>query len=209
MGLLKNVMRLSMTSLKGADAKEISSSVTAIANEKIKAEKDAAAGKKKGGEILTILGAICFWANVISSGRVGEYTYCHVLLMLTLTTNSQERKRSSSISRKERMTLSPDRVLLMMIRTSSTSCDWLGGEWPLPLCSNTSRQAEIRVCGWEVNAWKCMGTCPYILRLILTVRLQGKRFAESICKAAFSYSHLCFLTLVMWDGIYSFWRTVL
>lgn len=49
MGLLKNVMRLSMTSLKGADAKEISSSVTAIANEKIKAEKEAAAGKKKGG----------------------------------------------------------------------------------------------------------------------------------------------------------------
>lgn len=49
MGLLKNVMRLSMTPLKGADAKEISSSVTAIANEKIKAEKEAAAGKKKGG----------------------------------------------------------------------------------------------------------------------------------------------------------------
>ncbi|CAM0947479.1 unnamed protein product [Alopecurus aequalis] len=49
MGLLKNVMRLSMTTLKGVDAKEISSSVTAIANEKIKAEKEAAAGKKKGG----------------------------------------------------------------------------------------------------------------------------------------------------------------
>ncbi|PUZ73800.1 hypothetical protein GQ55_1G016400 [Panicum hallii var. hallii] len=49
MGLLKNVMRLSMTSLKGADAKDISSSVTAIANEKIKAEKEAAAGKKKQG----------------------------------------------------------------------------------------------------------------------------------------------------------------
>ena len=61
MGLLKNVMRLSMRSLKGAYAKEISSSVTAISNEKIKAEKDAAAGKKKGGEILKILGAICFW----------------------------------------------------------------------------------------------------------------------------------------------------
>jgi translation initiation factor 3 subunit J len=49
MGLLKNVMRLSMTSLKGAEAKEISSSVTAIANEKIKADKEAAAGKKRGG----------------------------------------------------------------------------------------------------------------------------------------------------------------
>ncbi|CAA0835986.1 Translation initiation factor eIF3 subunit [Striga hermonthica] len=48
-GLLKAVMRLSMTSLKGADAKEISSSITAIANEKIKAEKEANAGKKKTG----------------------------------------------------------------------------------------------------------------------------------------------------------------
>lgn len=49
MGLLKNVMRISMTSLKGADAKDIASSVTAIANEKIKAEKEANAGKKKTG----------------------------------------------------------------------------------------------------------------------------------------------------------------
>ena len=66
MGLLKNVMRLSMTPLKGADAKEISSSVTAIANEKIKAEKEAAAGKKKGGEILgPNLGTFCFWPSII------------------------------------------------------------------------------------------------------------------------------------------------
>ncbi|KAJ9682011.1 hypothetical protein PVL29_018077 [Vitis rotundifolia] len=48
-GLLKAVMRLSMTSLKAADAKEIASSVTAIANEKLKAEKEANAGKKKIG----------------------------------------------------------------------------------------------------------------------------------------------------------------
>lgn len=48
-GLIKSVMRLSMTSLKAADAKEIASSVTAIANEKLKAEKEAAAGKKKAG----------------------------------------------------------------------------------------------------------------------------------------------------------------
>lgn len=48
-GLLKAVMRLSTTSLKGADAKDIASSVTAIANEKIKAEKEANAGKKKIG----------------------------------------------------------------------------------------------------------------------------------------------------------------
>ncbi|KAI7726933.1 hypothetical protein M8C21_013996 [Ambrosia artemisiifolia] len=48
-GLLKHVMRLSLTSLKAADAKEVASSVTAIANEKLKAEKEAAAGKKKTG----------------------------------------------------------------------------------------------------------------------------------------------------------------
>ncbi|KAL3522185.1 hypothetical protein ACH5RR_015019 [Cinchona calisaya] len=47
--LLKAVMRLSMTTLKGADAKDVASSITAIANEKIKAEKEANAGKKKAG----------------------------------------------------------------------------------------------------------------------------------------------------------------
>lgn len=49
-GLLKAVMRLSMTSLKAADAKEIASSVSAISNEKIKAEKETNAGKKKGAK---------------------------------------------------------------------------------------------------------------------------------------------------------------
>ncbi|PKA51217.1 hypothetical protein AXF42_Ash010657 [Apostasia shenzhenica] len=48
-GLLKAVMRLSMVSLKAADAKEVASSVTAIANEKLKSEKEANAGKKKQG----------------------------------------------------------------------------------------------------------------------------------------------------------------
>ncbi|KAK4795090.1 hypothetical protein SAY86_013084 [Trapa natans] len=48
-GLVKAVMRLSMTSLKAADAKDVASSVTAIANEKIKVEKEANAGKKKTG----------------------------------------------------------------------------------------------------------------------------------------------------------------
>ena len=37
-----------MTSLKAADAKEVASSVSVIANEKLKAEKEAA-GKKKTG----------------------------------------------------------------------------------------------------------------------------------------------------------------
>lgn len=44
-----------MVSLKAADAKEVASSVTAIANERLKAEKEANAGKKKTG-ILT-----CDW----------------------------------------------------------------------------------------------------------------------------------------------------
>ncbi|KAF2317287.1 hypothetical protein GH714_019382 [Hevea brasiliensis] len=47
-GLLKAVMRLSMTSLKAADAKDVASSVTAIANEKLKAEKEANTKKKTG-----------------------------------------------------------------------------------------------------------------------------------------------------------------
>ncbi|XAR58117.1 hypothetical protein NMG60_11026510 [Bertholletia excelsa] len=49
LGLLKAVIRLSITALKAADAKEIASSITAIANEKLKAEKEANAGKKKTG----------------------------------------------------------------------------------------------------------------------------------------------------------------
>ena len=49
-GLLKAVMRLSMNSLKAADAKDVASSITAIANEKLKLEKEATAGKKKTGK---------------------------------------------------------------------------------------------------------------------------------------------------------------
>lgn len=45
--LLKDVIRLSMTSLKAAEAKDVASSVTALANEKLKVEKEANAGKKK------------------------------------------------------------------------------------------------------------------------------------------------------------------
>ncbi|KAF4360640.1 hypothetical protein CsatB_023185 [Cannabis sativa] len=47
--LLKAVMRLATTSLKAADAKDVASSITAIANEKLKLEKEANAGKKKTG----------------------------------------------------------------------------------------------------------------------------------------------------------------
>ncbi|XP_062152486.1 uncharacterized protein LOC133860869 [Alnus glutinosa] len=48
-GLLKAVMRLSVTALKAADAKDVASSVNAIANEKLKVEKEANSGKKKTG----------------------------------------------------------------------------------------------------------------------------------------------------------------
>ena len=42
-------MRLSVTNMKAADVKDVASSVTAIANEKLKAEKEVAAGRKKTG----------------------------------------------------------------------------------------------------------------------------------------------------------------
>ncbi|KAK4800645.1 hypothetical protein SAY86_021132 [Trapa natans] len=45
--LVKDVMRLSLSSLKAADVKSIQSSITAILNAKIKAERSA--GKKKKG----------------------------------------------------------------------------------------------------------------------------------------------------------------
>ncbi|ESQ47334.1 hypothetical protein EUTSA_v10027912mg [Eutrema salsugineum] len=48
-GLLKAVMRLSLANMKAADVKDVASSITAIMNEKLKAEKEAA-GKKKTGK---------------------------------------------------------------------------------------------------------------------------------------------------------------
>lgn len=63
-----------MTTLKAADAKEIASSVTAIANEKLKAEKEAAAGKKKTGISLfaSFIGhfTLCFYPII----RIGRHT---------------------------------------------------------------------------------------------------------------------------------------
>ncbi|XP_010415148.1 PREDICTED: eukaryotic translation initiation factor 3 subunit J [Camelina sativa] len=47
--LLKAIMRLSLTNMKAADVKDVASSITAITNEKLKAEKEVAAGKKKTG----------------------------------------------------------------------------------------------------------------------------------------------------------------
>ncbi|CAH8257129.1 unnamed protein product [Arabidopsis lyrata] len=47
--LLKTIMRLSMTNMKAADTEDVASSITAIANEILKAEKQAVAGKKKMG----------------------------------------------------------------------------------------------------------------------------------------------------------------
>ncbi|KAI9074322.1 hypothetical protein K1719_043694 [Acacia pycnantha] len=47
MNLLKTVMKLSLTSLKGSEVEEIVSSITSIAKEKIKAEKEANISAKK------------------------------------------------------------------------------------------------------------------------------------------------------------------
>ncbi|MBA0813338.1 hypothetical protein Gohar_027198, partial [Gossypium harknessii] len=48
--LLKAVIRLSVTSLKAADTKDIASSIATIANEKLKAEKETTSKKKTGGK---------------------------------------------------------------------------------------------------------------------------------------------------------------
>ncbi|CAM6118355.1 unnamed protein product [Calypogeia fissa] len=47
--LLKTVVKHASTSLKAADAKDIAASMTVTANEKLKQEKEANAGKKKTG----------------------------------------------------------------------------------------------------------------------------------------------------------------
>lgn len=49
MTLLRALLRHSVAAVKASDAKEFASSMTVIANEKLKAEKDATAGKKKTG----------------------------------------------------------------------------------------------------------------------------------------------------------------
>lgn len=46
-----------MNSLKAADAKDVASSVTAIANEKLKAEKEANSRKKTGRDL-----HLCFFS---------------------------------------------------------------------------------------------------------------------------------------------------
>lgn len=48
--LLKAFLRKATASLAASDAKELNAALTVIANEKLKAEKEATAGKKKGGK---------------------------------------------------------------------------------------------------------------------------------------------------------------
>ena len=55
LALLKTTIRHSMTSLKASDAKDVASSVSVIANEKLKAEKDAAGKKKTGMECIHVI----------------------------------------------------------------------------------------------------------------------------------------------------------
>lgn len=49
MTLLRAIMRLSVANMKASDAKEVASSMTVIANEKLKPERDTTAGNKKTG----------------------------------------------------------------------------------------------------------------------------------------------------------------
>lgn len=81
-GLLKAVMRLSVANMKAADVKDVASSVTAIANEKLKAEKEAAAGKKKTG------------THNHSSFALLLVFFCHSLIRLV---NLDTRKLSMSL----------------------------------------------------------------------------------------------------------------
>lgn len=59
-GLLKAVMRLSVANMKAADVKDVASSITAIANEKLKAEKEAVGKKKTGTHNQSFLFALLF-----------------------------------------------------------------------------------------------------------------------------------------------------
>lgn len=56
-------MRHAMTSLKAADAKEVASSVSVIANEKLKAEKETTGKKKAGKEFQVLLFRIYFYSS--------------------------------------------------------------------------------------------------------------------------------------------------
>lgn len=58
--LLKAVIRLSVTSLKAADTKDIASSITAIANEKLKVEKETTSKKKTGNTYVALFPIFVF-----------------------------------------------------------------------------------------------------------------------------------------------------
>jgi Translation initiation factor eIF3 subunit len=72
-----------MTNMKAADAKEISSSVNAIANEKLKLEKDAQAGKKKTGNLsymgnCTLKSTACVLSKLLLHCK-NELYFCNTL----------------------------------------------------------------------------------------------------------------------------------
>lgn len=129
MGLLKAVMRLSMTSLKGADAKEIASSVTAIANEKIKAEKEATAGKKKtGGKLMfadwTFIGS-CF--DMVRGVKVNKNKFSFL----------QVQRRNNCMLIKMKTLLE---MHTMMPMTTMISCENWGKVYLSATCFDPSRR---------------------------------------------------------------------
>lgn len=77
--LLKDAIRLSMVSLKAADAKDVASSVTALANEKLKAEKEANAGKKKTGKYLRLYPSVVF--QIIRMFEWTKWFWCLCMFM--------------------------------------------------------------------------------------------------------------------------------
>ena len=78
LALLKTTIRHSMTSLKAADAKDVASSVSVIANEKLKAEKDAAGKKKTGMECASSLISITIYVDM------KNMKYAHLVRILWL-----------------------------------------------------------------------------------------------------------------------------
>lgn len=69
--MLKTFLRKATASLPSKDTKDLGTSVSAIANEKLKQEKEATAGKKKTGK-----------QSLSPNGRSGELRYAFVTDLL-------------------------------------------------------------------------------------------------------------------------------
>ena len=84
--LLKAVMRHSVAGLNASDAKEVSSSMTVIANEKLKAEKEATAGKKKTGIYLNACFSVNLKLTTVPKIRCINLVFYFLVLTVTVVT---------------------------------------------------------------------------------------------------------------------------